>query len=191
MNVGTMRYDVLSLAAILILLATSGCTESSSDDIDVENRLVGKKISGSDGGTGHLEEQQEEDLFTLSLSENKHLTGMTVMVDWNDEPPQQSSTVYYNEGDQFNTIISDDNNLKKMGSYTNVPGNPGHLVLFLEGIIVDNQTIPQPVTYTISVKLLNAGDQYPYVHQSELLKVEDTGNDFSWSVFYEYVDKSL
>lgn len=186
-----MKIHTLLLPILLMSVLLSGCIDNTSDDIDVENRLVGKKIGGSDGGTGHLEEQQEEDLFTLSLSENKHLTGMTVIVDWNDEPPQQSSTVYYNEGDQFNTVISDDNNLKKMGSYTNVPGNPGHLVLFLEGIIVDNQTIPQPVTYTISVKLLNAGDQYPYVHQSELLKVEDTGNDFSWSVFYEYIDKSL
>ena len=113
---------------------------------------------------------------------------MTVIVDWNDEPPP--STLYYNDGEHFSARISDDENVKKMGSHSNSPQQSGHLVIFLDGIIVDNQTVPQPRSYEVEVTLLEAGDQHPYVSNSEYLKIEDTGNDYTWTVFYEYVDKS-
>lgn len=185
-----MNESFLLPVFVVLIMVTIGCTEIASDDIDVEDRIVGKKIKGSDGGSGYMEEQQSEVVFTLSLTETEHLTGMTVIVDWSDEPPVQSTNLYYNEGEQFRATISDDDNIKKMGSHTNPPQQNGHLTVFLDGIIVDNQTTPQPRSYAVEIKLLNSGDQYPYAYPSETLSVEDTGNDYSWTVWYEYVDKS-
>ncbi len=180
----------LLLAFVIIIMLSAGCTDTSSDEIDVEDRLIGTKLTGLDSGASYLDEFESEIVFTVSLGIDEHLTSMTLLVRWNDEPPVQSGGLYYNEGEQFTATITNGDGINKMGSTTNSPDREGYLFLHLPGDVVDNQTVPRPLTYTAEIKIILSGDHHPYASDSEMFDVEDTGNAYTWSVEYEYVDKS-
>jgi len=188
--VENLKESSLLMALMVIILFSAGCTETSSDTVDIEDRIIGTKLTGFDSGSSYLDEFESEIVFTVSLGIDEHLTSMIVLVRWNDEPPVQAGGIYYNEGEQFKATISNGDGINRMGSTTNSPDHDGYLFLHLSGDVVDNQTVPRPLTFTVEVKIIMSGDQHPYASDSEMFDVEDTGNDYTWSVEYDYVDKS-
>ncbi len=185
-----MKRTSLLISSIVILVSISGCLDVSSTDIQVEDRLTGEPIDGSDQGSSHLEEFNSEPIFSLDLGVDQHLIRLIVILNWVDEPPAQSGVPYVNDGETFTVRISDGERINYMASTTNVAGSPGKMYVHLPGDIVDNQTVSDPKRFSVEITLTNAGDQYPYYFPVESLRIDDTGNDYTWSVEYTYVDKS-
>lgn len=178
---------VLLLTAILI----SGCINSGSSDIDGEDRIVGKAITGEDHGNGYLEEYESKIVFFLDLEENQFLTHLTFIVNWDDEPPVKRGIDYENQGDQFTLRVTDGASISFASSVINAPRTQGRAFVHLGGDVVDNQSKTGGALFTCEITLTYAGDQYPMNIPSESLRVDDTGNEYRWSMEYRYVDKDL
>ena len=186
-----MKNSAIGVPVIVLCLLLSGCLASGGDRIKGEDYLLGVPLEGSDEGSGYLGEKESEVVFQLKIGEGQYLIRLSDLINWKDEDPVDEGVRYVNEGDQFSAVITNGDNVNICSNSINMEDCEGRLYLYLDGDIVDNQTLSLPGTYSVIVTLLYAGDQYPYYYRSEVLKVEDTGNDYRWSVDYTYVDRNL
>lgn len=185
-----MKNSAMGVPVIVLSLVLSGCIGTGGERMNGTDHLVGVPVDGSDEGAGNLEEEESEVVFQLEIEHDQHLIHLSVLVNWRDEDPVERGVKYVNEGDRFSVMITDGANITLNENSENAEGSEGRLYLSLEGDIVDNQTLSHSGTYSVVVTLLYAGDQYPYYLRSEALKVEDSANDYTWSVEYTYVDRN-
>ena len=172
-----------SLAIILLLIMTSGCiNEDNSVDTPEESHRTTTNHSNS--GEGHLEEMETDSVFSYTLENEECLISMICNLVWEDEAPVDRPIQYENEGDYFMVTITNGANVSVINTARNIPGYPGNIICRYQGDGMDWEVVTRPMTIFVEIELVFAGDQYPYHRKDEATKVEDTGNDYSWTVDY-------
>lgn len=174
---------------IISIIFSSGCLDIGVLTSDSETKLVGTPFDESLYGSGYLEEGAEEILFELPLGDFQYLIHMRAIINWEDEPPVDRSMAYHNEGDTFSVRITGGEHINHVSSNVNAEYCEGRTYVNVEGDLVQNDSISRPLTFRVVVKLIHCGDQYPLYYRSEAMKVEDEGNDYTWTVEYRYVEK--
>ncbi len=182
---------MIALSSISVFfIMVSGCMGISGPDIESEDRLVGTPFEDSFSGSGYLEEEATTILFKLELTDFQFLIHMKAIINWEDEPPLDRAGSYHNEGDTFTLRVTDGERIDQTSSNVNSEYCEGRTYVYIEGDLVQNDSISRPLTFTVELTLLHCGDQYPYYYHSEALREEDPGNEYRWTVDYRYVDRN-
>ena len=173
----------ISLSFIIPLILISGCINEKTkiDDPEVNERTT---TDHSDLGEGYLVETESENVFSYTLDPDECLISMTCQLVWEDEDPVDRPIRYQNEGDQFTVTITNGDNISIIDTRINAPGYTGTIICRYQGDGMDWETISRPMTFYVEIYLVNAGDQYHYLKKDEATKVEDIGNEYSWTIEY-------
>lgn len=179
-----------TIAVLTIIVLTTGCIDSGSSGGSVGASNIGDIIEGEENGVSYLAEGNSETLFTIDIAEGQFLIELVCILNWVDEDPIDNRIrEYVNTQDVFTVTLSNGDDIRILETEGNPIDGPGVMYVEVPADVVDNQTISRPMTFTVEVNMMNAGDQYPRNYISESEKVIDKGNDYTWKVIWGYVEK--
>jgi hypothetical protein len=180
---------LIALLITLVISASTGCLEENVGDGKTDDGGENDSIEVTESGSSHLEEREEETVLVIDMEEGQLLSRLTFELRWTDEEPENRIRRYVNEGDEFLIKVSEGSNATVMESGRNMIGMEGRIMLEYPCDIADNQTRSNPCSFELTVFLVDAGEQHPWYTGEDRASIEDTGNDFTWTAQYSYLER--